>query len=77
MSLQTQLTELRTLLVGVKEDLKEIKTDLKTGDAVMDKHNVRIDRLEQSEKTRSKVFWTIGTAWIGLAVAWVWDRLGR
>lgn len=77
MSLQVQLAELRTLLAGVADDVKEIKTDLKEGAGVMSDHNLRIDRLEQKQKARSKLFWAAATSWVGLAVAGVWDRLTR
>ena len=77
MSLQVQLAELRTLLAGVADDVKEIKADLKEGAAKMDDHNLRLDRLEQKQKTRSKLVWAAGTAWIGIAIAWTWDHLTR
>ena len=34
-----------------------------------------IDRLEQKQKHRSKLFWAATTAWVGVAVTSVWDRL--
>jgi len=77
MSLQVQLAELRTLLAGVADDVKEIKTDLKEGATVMSDHNLRIDRLEQKQKARSKLFWAAATSWVGLAAAGIWDRLTR
>lgn len=84
MSLEVKLAELRTVLDqtlgpdgSVTKSLAEIKQDLKDGAKVMDDHAIRLDRLEQSHKARSKVLWTALIAWLGVVVAWVWDHLGR
>jgi len=84
MSLQSDITQLRTILEqtlgpdgSIVRTLDEIKRDLKDGTAVMSDHNIRIDRLEQKQKARSKLFWAAATSWVGLAVAGVWDRFTR
>lgn len=58
-----------------RRDLQEIKDGMRESSDKLTKHHVRLDRLEQAEKRRN---WPIKvgiTAWIGMAVAWVWDRL--
>lgn len=39
------------------------------------KQEIRLDRLEQSEKRRSRWIGAFLTAWVGLAATWVWERL--
>jgi hypothetical protein len=88
MGLQQDVTELRTILeqtLGpnghITKTLGEIRGDLKehfSADAkVQADLNLRLDRLEQKQKQRSKLFWAATTSWVGIVVAWGWDRLSR
>lgn len=84
MSLETRLVELKTVIDqtlgpdgSITKTLGEIKSDLKDGAKVMDDHHLRLDRLEQTAKARSKILWATLTAWIAVVVAWTWDHLGR
>lgn len=84
MTVEIKLAELRTTIEqtlgpngSITKTLAEIKADLKEGSKVMDDHGIRIDRLEQTQKVRSKLLWTAVTAWFGVIVAWVWDRLAQ
>lgn len=40
------------------------------------KDNVRLDRLEQREKSRAKLLWAALTGAVGNAVAYFWSKLG-
>ena len=73
--LQVQLAELRTLLAGVAEDVKEIKADLKVHVVEDEKVHRDVALLQDRQKQRSKFFWAATTAWIGLGAAWIWDRI--
>ena len=82
--LQEELTRLRTVIEqtlgpdgSVTKTLGEIKGDLKEGARVMDDHSLRIDRLEQKEKTRSKLAWTVVTAAVGAFVTAVWGLIRK
>jgi len=86
MSLQSDITELRTIVQqtlgpdgSITQTLGEIKTNLKehfVADAKIQADlNLRLDRLEQKQKARSKLFWAATTSWVGIVVAWGWDRL--
>lgn len=84
MSLQVELAKLRTIVEqtlgpdgSISKTLGEIKVDLKDGAKVMDDHALRIDRLEQTQNRRTKLGWTLVTAWVGVVVAWLWDRVHR
>jgi len=83
-SVEVKLENLRTVIEqtlgadgSITKTLDEIKADLKEGTKVMDDHHVRLDRLEQTQKARSKLMWSATTAWVGIAVAWIWDHLAR
>lgn len=39
------------------------------------KDNVRLDRIEQREKSRAKLLWAAVTGAVGNAVAWIWSKL--
>lgn len=82
MSMEREVARLAAILEttlgpngSLTSDIAEIKEGLKTGDDQLNKHHVRLDRLEQAEKRRSWWMKTALTAWIGLAVVWFWDRL--
>ena len=84
MSLQVELAKLRTVIEqtlgpdgSVTKSLGEIKGDLKEGAKVMDDHAIRLDRLEQKEKTRSKLAWAVVTAAVGAFVTAVWGLLKK
>lgn len=59
--------KLEATLDGIKEDIQAIRVAL-VGDPNQDRPSIimRLDRLEQSEKLRSKVVWLIGSGLVGL-----------
>lgn len=59
------------------ETMRRLDDRVEKIDERQQKHNVRIDRLEQSGRRRSWWMKTVATAWLGLAVAWLWDRLSH
>jgi hypothetical protein len=82
--LQEELTRLRTVIEqtlgpdgSVTKTLGEIKGDLKEGAKVMDDHALRLDRLEQKEKTRSKVTWAFITASVGMLATAFWNLIKK
>ncbi len=84
MSVEVKLAELRTVIEqtlgpsgSITKTLGEIRADLKEGARTMEDHALRIDRLEQTQKARTKLGWTLVTAWVGVIVAWVWERVHR
>ncbi len=88
MSLQSDMVELRTIIEqtlgpdgSITQTLGEIKADLKehfAADAkVQTDLNLRLDRLEQKQATRSKVTWAVTTAWLGLFATWIWNQIAK
>ncbi len=64
MSTEERLTRIETILQAVHNDSKDIKRWMHDQDNKINKHNIQIDRLEQSGKTSS---WIAKTA-IGAAI---------
>lgn len=84
MSLQVELAKLRTIIEqtlgpdgSITKKLNEIEVDLKDGATKMDDHGLRIDRLEQKEKTRSKVTWAFITASVGMLATAFWNLVKK
>lgn len=84
MSIQVELAKLRTTIEqtlgpngSVTQALGEIKVEMKDGAKVMDDHALRIDRLEQAQKTRSKFTWTLLTATCGMALTTLWNLIKK
>lgn len=40
------------------------------------KDNVRLDRIEQREKSRAKILWGAVTGAVANAVGWIWSKMG-
>lgn len=77
----------RELLIRMDERLKGHittsgvwQTDMSTRtehiEECVAKDNVRLDRIEQREKSRAKLLWAAVTGAIGNAVAYIWSKLG-
>lgn len=84
MTVEVRLAELRTIIEqtlgpdgAVTKKLDEVSLSLKEGAKVMHDHALRIDRLEQSHKTRSKLAWTLVTASVGMFVTALWNLIKR
>lgn len=75
MTVEKELARVAAIVEQIPDALKEIKASLSKMDERQVSHHIRIDRLEQTEKRRSKWTGIVLTAWVGLLVTWVWERM--
>lgn len=84
MSLEVRLAELSTIINQTlgpdgshTQLLQELRQDFRKHVEEDNKVHRGVDRLEQQQKARSKLFWAASTAWVGIVIAWSWDRLTK
>lgn len=77
MTMEREVARLTAAVEQQTEAFKDLRTQIAKMDERQVGHHVRIDRLEQTEARRSKWAGVVTTSWLGLAVAWVWDRMHR
>lgn len=60
-----------------RRDVDEMKEAVGKSSDRLERHHVRLDRLEQSEKRRSWGFKVVVSAWIAAVATWVVDKFAH